>query len=387
MQTFNYNNPIRVHFGDGVLDKELPAELSRYGKRVMLAYGHGSIKKSGLYNRLVAMLQTAGKEVVDFSGIMSNPTYDKVQEGARIAKEKHVDFILAVGGGSVSDCCKVVAAQAKTDDDLWQMEYQEHRTPTDFLPLGVIVTAGGTGSEENAGAVITNTNTKQKNGMLGALADFAILDPSLTRTLPMGQVVSGAFDTLSHCMETYFGKPAATNVSDEVNEAVMRNVIHNLRAIIANPDDDFARGELLWDAALAEDGSLKRGKQTDFQCHMLEHQLGAYTDCNHGRGLAVLHPVLYRHLYQAASEKFARFAREVWHVSAERKSDEQVAREGIDALAAFIKEIGLPSRLSDMGIHLSDDERQAIAKSTIITPGCCRQLTPDELNQILKEAE
>ena len=145
MQTFNYNNPIRVHFGNGVLEKELPAELSRYGKRVMLAYGHGSIKKSGLYNRLVAMLQAAGKEVVDFAGIMSNPTYDKVQEGARIAKEKHVDFILAVGGGSVSDCCKVVAAQAKTDDDLWQMEYQEHRMPTDFLPLGVIVTAGGTG--------------------------------------------------------------------------------------------------------------------------------------------------------------------------------------------------------------------------------------------------
>ncbi len=385
----NYNNPIRVHFGDDVLDKELPAELRRYGRRVMLAYGHGSIKKSGLYDRLVAMLKAAGKEVIDFAGIMSNPTYDKAQEGARIAKENHVDFILAVGGGSVSDCCKVVAAQAKTDEDLWEMEYQEHRMPTDFLPLGVVVTAGGTGSEENAGAVITNTNTntKQKNGMLGALADFAILDPSLTRTLPMGQVVSGAFDTLSHCMETYFGKPTATNVSDEVNEAVMRNVIHNLRAIIANPDDDFARGELLWDAALAEDGSLKRGKQTDFQCHMLEHQLGAYTDCNHGRGLAVLHPVLYRHLYQTAPEKFARFAREVWHIAVEDKADEQMAEEGINALAAFIQEIGLPSHLSDMGISLTDEERRAIAESTFIMPGCCRQLSPDELEKIFKEAE
>lgn len=387
MQSFNYNNPIRVHFGNGALEKELPAELSRYGKRVMLAYGHDSIKKSGLYNRIVEMLQAAGKEVIDFTGIMSNPTYDKVQEGALIAKEKNVDFILAVGGGSVSDCCKVVAAQAKTDKDLWEMEYSEHRMPTDFLPMGVVVTAGGTGSEENAGAVITNTTTKQKNGMLGALADFAILDPSLTRTLPMRQVISGAFDTLSHCMETYFGKPIATNVSDEINEAVMRNVIKNLRTIIAHPDDDFARGELLWDAALAEDGSLKRGKQTDFQCHMLEHQLGAYTDCNHGRGLAVLHPVLYRHLYQTAPGKFARFAREVWHIADEGKTDEQVAKEGIDALAAFIKEIGLPSRLSDMGINLANDVRRAIAQSTIITPGCCRQLALSEIEQILKEAE
>ena len=379
MNRFDYEYPVRIHFGQGCFEESLKKELPKYGETVMLAYGGGSLKQTGLYDRFVAILTEAGKTVVDFAGIMPNPTYAKVLEGARLAREQKVDFILAVGGGSVSDCCKIVSAQAQLDSDIWDYEYTEHKTPTDFIPLGVVVTASGTGSEQNNGAVITNEEKKQKSPLWGCFADFAILDPNLTKTVPMLQVISGAFDTLSHCMETYFGHPHATNLSDEINEAVQRSVIANLKAIAANPDDDHARSELMWASAMGENGILKLGKQTDFQCHMLEHQLGAYTDCNHGQGLAVLHPTLYRHIYKSAPDKFTRWAQEVWLV--------QNAEDGIDALEDLIRTVGLPTTLTEMGITLDDATRRAIAESTIITPGCCKQMEPDELYEILKECE
>ena len=379
MNRFDYHFPIRIHFGQGCFEETLKKELSKYDKTVMLAYGGGSLKHTGLYDRIVALLTEAGKTVVDFAGIMPNPTYKKVQEGARIAREQKVDLILAVGGGSVSDCCKIISAQARLDADIWDYEYSERKLPTDFIPMGVVVTASGTGSEQNNGAVITHEERKQKSALWGAFADFAILDPDLTKTVPMRQVVSGAFDTLSHCMETYFGNPHATNVSDEINEAIQRNMIQNLRAIIANPDDDHARSELMWDSAMGENGILKLGKQTDFQCHMLEHQLGAYTDCNHGQGLAVLHSVLYKHIYKNAPEKFNRWAQEVWSL--------RNAEEGIDALEKFIREVGLPTKLSEMGLKLDEDTTRAIAESTVITLGCCKQLTAEELCEILNECK
>lgn len=376
MKRFDYEFPVRVHFGQGCFEDSLKKELQKYGKRVMLAYGGGSLKRTGLYDRIVTMLNEAGKTVTDFGGIMPNPTYAKVQEGAKLACEQRVDFILAVGGGSVSDCCKIVSAQAQLDSDIWDYEYAERKIPTEFIPLGVIVTASGTGSEQNNGAVITNEEKKQKSPLWGSFADFAILDPDLTKTVPMKQVISGAFDTLSHCMETYFGHPHTCNLSDRINEAVQRSVIKNLKALIANPDDDFARSELMWASAMGENGILKLGKVTDFQCHMIEHQLGAYTDCNHGQGLAVLHPVLYRHIYKNAEEKFRRWAQEIWLV--------QDADEGIDFLANFIREEGLPTTFTEMGITLDDDIIRAIAESTVITPGCCKQLTADEIVEILE---
>lgn len=379
MKRFNYEFPVRIHFGQGCFEDSLKKELQKYGKRVMLAYGGGSLKRTGLYDRIVTMLNEAGKTVTDFGGIMPNPTYAKVLEGARLAREQDVDFILAVGGGSVSDCCKIVSAQARLDSDIWDYEYAERKIPTEFIPLGVIVTASGTGSEQNNGAVITNEEKKLKSPLWGSFADFAILDPDLTKTVPMKQVISGAFDTLSHCMETYFGHPHTCNLSDRINEAVQRSVIKNLKALIANPDDDFARSELMWASAMGENGILKLGKVTDFQCHMIEHQLGAYTDCNHGQGLAVLHPVLYRHIYKSAEEKFRRWAQEVWLV--------QDADEGIDFLADFIREVGLPTTFTEMGITLDDDTIRAIADSTIITPGCPKQLTAGEIVEILNECK
>ena len=316
----------------------------------------------------------------------NNPTYAKVQEGAKLARENHVDLILAVGGGSVSDCCKVVSAQAKVDEDLWELENIKHTLPTEFIPLGTIVTVFGTGSEMNNGAVITHEEKKIKGALWGAQADFAFLDPTYTLSVPMKQVISGAFDTLSHAMETYFGKPDENNLSDDINEAVMRSVIRNIRVLLTDKDNYEARSELAWASAMAENGILKIGKVTDFQCHMIEHQLGAYTNCNHGAGLAVIHPVLYRHLLPANTARFARFARNVWGIDPAGKSELKLAQAGVEALAAFIKEIGMPTTFAELGIP-ADTDLKAVADSTVLTGGCCKKLSREELLDILNECK
>lgn len=382
MNTFTYSYPVKVYFGEKAAASSLPAELAKVGSNVLLAYGGGSIKKNGVYDELLDILKKAGKSVTEFTGIMSNPTYEKVQEGAALAKEKNIDFILAVGGGSVIDCCKIVSAQAKMDADIWEFEYTEHGSPSDFIPMGAVVTAFGTGAEMNNGAVITNTEKMMKSPLWGAFYDFAILDPAYTMTMPMKQVISGAFDSLSHSMETYMGSPRELNLSDEINEATQRNIIRNIRATIKNPNDIQARSELIWAAAMAENGILKIGKVTDFQCHMLEHQLGAYTDCNHGQGLAVLHPVLYRHMMPEANKQFARLAVNVWGIKPDGKNEETLANDFVDALTLFIKEIGLPTTFAEMGIG-EDTDFKAIADSTILTGGCAKKFTKEELLEVL----
>lgn len=384
MNTFTYSYPVTVYFGEKSAEKNLPKELAKVGDTVMLAYGGGSIKKNGVYDELVGILKAAGKNIIEFTGIMSNPTYEKVQEGAKISRENNVSFILAVGGGSVIDCCKIISAQAKLDKDIWNFEYEEHGQPAEFIPMGAVVTAFGTGAEMNNGAVITNEEKMMKSPLWGAFYSFAILDPACTMTMPMKQVLSGAFDSLSHCMETYMGCPRDVNLSDEINEATQRNIIRNIRATLADPSDIQARSELVWAAAMAENGILKIGKATDFQCHMLEHQLGAYTDCNHGQGLAVLHPVLYRHMVSEASAQFARLAETVWGIDPTGKSEMEIANAFVDLLAAFIKEIGLPTSFTEMNIPADTDFR-AIAETTIRTGGCAKKFTTDELYEILLE--
>ena len=382
MDNFIYQYPIKQYFGAGCAEEAIKTELKKVGENVLLAYGGGSLKRTGLYDKLRTWLEASDKNVTDFGGIMPNPTYAKVQEGAQLVRENNIDFILAVGGGSVIDCCKIVSAQALLDEDIWDMWYVGHRLPTEFISMGAVVTASGTGAEQNNGAVITHEEKKLKQPLFGAFHSFAVLDSDLTKTVPMKQVISGAFDTLSHCMETYMGKPQATNLSDEINEAVMRNVITNLRRLIRNPDDDFARGELMWASAMAENGMLKLGKQTDFQCHMIEHAVGAYTDCNHGQGLAVIHAALYRRLLDAGKEKLARMAETVWGVKG--TTIEETAMRGIEALEAFICEIGLPTHWSEMGIT-DENMLRAAADTCILTPGCCRLLTRDEIFELLME--
>lgn len=383
MESFVYGYPTKNYFGDGAAEQALAAEMPKMGHTVMLAYGGGSLKRTGVYDQLVKTLTDAGKEVVDFGGIMSNPTYEKVQEGACLAREKGVDFILAAGGGSVFDCCKVVSAQAKSALDMHELQYVQHKLPSAFIPMACIVTLSGTGAEQNNGAVITDEERKVKGPYVGAQPEWAALDPALTLTVPAKQFMSGAFDSLSHCMETYFGSPRTENVSDDMNLAVERNIIRNMRRIAADPDDRVARSELVYDSAMGENGVLKIGKTTDFQCHMIQHQYGAYTHSNHGMGLAVIHPALYRHLAPEAPAQFARWAREVWGVT--EKDDLAAALAGIDALASFIREMGLPTSFAEFGTDASDETLRAVADTAILTGGCAKKLSRDEIFEILKE--
>ena len=379
MQKFVYEYATKVYFGEGAAREHLAEAVSGYGKNVMLAYGGGSVKKNGIYDELKTILENAGKTVTDFSGIMSNPTYAKVQEGAKLAKEQKIDFILAVGGGSVIDCCKIVAAQAKTDKDLWEMEMTEHQFPTEVLPMGAVVTASGTGAEMNGGAVITNEEKIIKAGMAAAAPRFAILDPEYTMSLPRMQVISGAFDTLSHAMETYFGNSDQDNVSDDVALAIIRNTVVNMRRLLKNVNDIQARSNLMWDSAMAENGILKVGRVTDFQAHQLEHQLGAYTDCNHGQGLAVIHPAYYRHIVKDAKEKFVRFGKEVFGVES--------AGESVEALAAFIKECGLPTKMGELRskTEITPELLKNVADTCNVIKCNPRELGRDEIYEILME--
>ena len=387
MNNFIFENATKTFFGKGCVKEYLTCLSGHYGENVLLAYGGGSIKKNGVYDEVMESLKKAGKNVIEFAGIMANPTYSKVLEGAKLARDNKVDLVLGVGGGSVMDCCKAISLAAVYNGDIWQ-DFYARVGIIDFepLPLGVIVTVAGTGSEMNGGAVITNEALKIKTGRDYPKCNpkFALLDPTYTYSVPTRQMASGSFDILSHIMEIYFSEPNEDNVSDDIAEALMRNVIRNLRAAIQNPQDYSARSNLMWDAAMAENRIIKLGKQMDFECHNMEHQLGAYTDCNHGEGLAVLHPVYYRHICEKGTAKFARFAAEVWKISAEEKTEMELAEAGIDALADFIKEIGLPTTLRELGVDETTDLK-TIADSCGISQGSYKRMTPEEILEIFHE--
>jgi len=387
MNNFIFENSTKVYFGKGCVKEYLVCLTEKYGERVMLCYGGGSIKKNGIYEEVTEKLKSAGKKVFEFPGIMANPTYRKVLEGAEFAKENEIDVILGVGGGSVMDCCKSISLAARYDGDVWA-DFWARPGIIDFkpLPLGVIVTVAGTGSECNGGAVITNEDLKVKTGRDYPQCNpkFALLDPEYTYSVPEFQMVSGGFDTLSHIMEIYFSEPDEDNVSDDIAEALMKNVIRNLRAAVAGPKDYTARSNLMWDATMAENRIIKLGKKTDFECHQMEHQLGAYTDCNHGAGLAVLHPVYYRHIYRSGIAKFKKFAVNVWGIPADGKSDEEIAGAGVEALADFIKEIGMPATLQELGIDETVDLKE-IADSCAVVPSSYKKMTHEEILEIFQE--
>lgn len=379
MKQFVFSYPTKVYFGEGSAKQALEAELGKVGKTVMLAYGGGSIKRNGIYDEIRNLLEQSQKTVIDFAGIMPNPTYTKVQEGAALARQYGVDFILAVGGGSVIDCCKVISAQALLEEDIWDMEYKKGMFPTKGIPMGAVVTASGTGAEMNAGAVITHEEKIWKGPIFAVCADFAVLDPMYTQSVPAMQVLSGGFDTLSHAMETYLGKSDEDNVSDDIALAVMRNTVVNMRRLLVDMDDMQARSNLMWDSAMAENGILKCGRVTDFQAHQMEHQLGAYTDCNHGQGLAVIHPAYYRHIWKDALEKFQRFATIVFGVD--------TAEEGIDALENFIKECGLPTKMGKLKskVEITPEVLRKVADTCTIIQSNPRKLDREEIYEILLE--
>lgn len=387
MNNFIFENSTKAIFGKGCVKEYLACLVGHYGPNVLLAYGGGSIKRNGVYDEVYEILRTAGKNIYEFSGIMPNPTYAKVQEGAKLVQEKHIDLILAVGGGSVMDCCKAVSMAAAYPGDLWA-DFWARPGVVDFepVPLGIIVTVSGTGSEMNGGAVITSEELKIKTGRdyPKCNAKFALMDPTYTFSVPTFQMVSGGFDTLSHIMEIYFSQPDEENVSDDIAEALMRGVIRDLRAAIKDPTDYTARSNLMWEATMAENRIIKLGKKTDFECHMMEHQLGAYLDCNHGAGLAVLHPVYYRHICEAGASKFARFATRVWGIAPEGKTEAELAHAGVEVLANFIKEIGLPTTLRELGVTEATPLKE-IADSCPLAPGSYKKMTHEEILEIFQE--
>ena len=380
MNNFTFYSPTLFSFGDGE-EKNTGALVRRFGgTRVLLVTGGGSVRRNGAYDAVTASLEAAGIPFAELSGVQANPRSGKVYEGIDIVRRTGADFLLAVGGGSVIDCCKIICAQAVTDEELWDLEMVQHKAPSvPPIPLGAVVTASGTGAEMNGGAVITNEEAKIKGGMFAAAPRFAILDPEYTMSLPRMQVLSGAFDTLSHAMETYFGRSDRDNVSDEVALAVMRSTVVNMRTLLKDLNDYTVRSNLMWTSAMAENGILKVGRVTDFECHQIEHQLGAYTDCNHGQGLAVLHPAYYRHIVKDAPEKFAKLGKVVFDVDG---SD-----GAVDALAAFIQECGLPTRLAELRskAEITPELLRQVADSTNLLPNGPRQLTHDEVYEILKE--
>ncbi len=385
MNNFIFQNATKVYFGKGCVKEYLACLVKPY-QTVMLAYGGGSVKRNGVYDEVAGILRGEGKKLAEFSGIMANPTYRKVLEGAKLARENRVEMILGIGGGSVMDCCKAVSLAARYEGDIWDDYWARPGViKEDPLPLGVIVTVAGTGSECNGGAVITNEEKKVKTGRDYPKLNpkFALMDPAYTYSVPVRQMVSGGFDILSHIMETYFSEPNEDNVSDDIMEALMKSVIRNLRAAVRDPHDYTARSNLMWDSTMAENRVIKMGKKCDFQCHNMEHQLGAYTDCNHGCGLAVLHPVYYRHIYQDGLPKFVRFAENVWGIAREGRSDEELALAGIEALAAFIRELVLPATLKELGADR--EQLPEIAASCGISAGSYRQLTHEEILEIFAE--
>ena len=386
MYNFIYENKTKVFFGRGCVKEFLTCLIKDYDT-ILIGYGQGSVKRNGIYDEVLGILMKEGKNVVEFPGIMPNPTYQKVLEGVKLVRDHQVEMILGIGGGSVMDCCKAVALAARYKEDAWE-NFWERKGIIDFdpVPVGVIPTTAGTGSECNGAAVITNEEKKVKIGYdyPKCNPDFALMDPAYTFSVSREQMISGAFDSLSHIMETYFSGPDRDNVSDDVAEALMRNVVRNLRDAVKEQEDYTARSNLFWDSTLSENRLIKLGKKGDFGCHLMEHQLAAYTDCNHGEGMAVLHPVYYRHIYRDGLKKFVRFARNVWEISGEGKSEEALAEAGIDALADFIREIGLPATLRELGMK---DRKQLgeIAESCHFSPGSYRKMTSGEILEIFQE--
>lgn len=382
---FTYKNPTTIYFGKGSLDN-LKTELADYGDTVMLAYGKGSIKKTGLYDKVMAVLEDSGKKVVELEGIMANPTYEKVKEGADLVKENDVDLILAVGGGSVIDCAKGISVSAYCEEDAWTKYWLQFK-PVDnmIVPVASILTLAGTGSEMNGGSVITNDDMKLKMGRVfpaDVNPKFSILNPEYTYSLPEYQMVSGIFDMMSHLMEVYFsGEDDVT--SDYLIEGLLRSIIHSAKIAVTEPENYEARSNLMWSSTLAMNPIMGLSKPSDWQVHMIEHQLGAYTDCAHGMGLAAVSLPYYRYIYKFGLDKFVRFATQVWGISEEDKTKEEVALAGIDALEAFCKESGIVLNLKELGA--TEEMLPLIANSTVIL-GAYKKLTSEEILEILKTA-
>lgn len=381
---FSFQNPTRIHFGRTALT-HLPEELAKVGTNILLTYGKNSIKKMGLYDEVTRILKECGKHVVELPGINSNPRYSQVLEGSRLARENHVDLILAVGGGSVVDCSKGISVSAYCEGDPWTRYWENGEPVTNkIVPVASILTMTGTASEMNSGSVITNEDKKLKIGRVFPLADvtpiFSILNPEYTYSVPKYQMVSGIFDIFSHLMEQYFSGDDDC-VSDYLLEGDMLALISAARKAVKDQNDYEARSNIMWCATMGLNKILALSKTQDWEVHMIEHQLGAYTDCAHGIGLAIISIPYYRHIYKYGLPRFVRYAQNIWKVDPKGKTDEQIALEGIQCLSDFIAEMGIPQTLREVGA--TEDMLPLIAESTIKCGGY-HVPTTEEVLDILK---
>ena len=381
---FCYHNPTKLYFGEDSLNC-LKDELKNYGENILLVYGGCSIKKSGLYDEITAILKECGKRVSEVPGVMPNPTVEKLREGVSIARESKTDFILAVGGGSVCDYSKAVSVSVHCDEDPWDKYYIRFEEPTcEIVPVGCILTMAGTGSEMNGGAVITNHEQHLKIGHVfgdDVMPKFSVLNPRYTMTLPKYQMVAGIYDIMNHICEQYFSGED-DNTSDYISEGLMRGLIHASRIAVNDPQNYEARSNIMWTATWALNTLVSRGKSTDWMVHMLGQSVGAYTDATHGMTLAAVSIPYYRFIMPYGIKKFARFATEVWGISADGKTDEQLADEGLTAMEGWMRELGLVMKISELGA--TEDMIEGIADGTLILDGGYKVLSRDEIISVLR---
>ena len=383
---FSYCNPTKLYFGEKALSN-LSTELKKYGKNVVLIYGGGSIKKNGIYDEVVAILKAEEKNVAEIAGVMPNPTIEKLYEGVEIAKNHHADFLLAVGGGSVCDYAKAVSVSVHCDEDPWQKYYIKFDEPAcEIVPVGCVLTMVGTGSEMNAGSVITNHKEKLKIGHVFAdekiMPRFSILNPRYTMTLPHYQMVAGIYDIFNHICEQYFSGED-DNTSDYISEGLMKSVIHSSRIANKNPEDYEARSNIMWTATWALNTLVAKGKSTDWMVHMLGQSVGACTDATHGMTLAAVSLPYYKNIMPYGIAKFVRFAKNVWNVDSTGKTDEEVALEGLAAMENWMKELGLVMNITDLGA--TKEMLPDLVKGTRILSGGYKVLDAGEVEKILLE--
>ncbi len=386
LENFTYCNPTKLYFGDDSLEC-LNEELPKYGQNVVLIYGGGSIKKNGIYDAVVEILKKNHKDVVEISGVMPNPTLAKLYEGVEIARNHNADLLLAVGGGSVCDYSKAVAVSIHCEEDPWEKYFIRFEEPDcEIVPVGCVLTMVGTGSEMNAGSVITNQDTKQKIGHVFAsenvMPRFSILNPNYTMTLPKYQMVAGIYDIFNHICEQYFSGED-DNTSDYISEGLMRSLIHSSRIANQNPKDYEARSNIMWTATWALNTLVACGKSTDWMVHMLGQAVGGYTNATHGMTLAAVSLPYYRYIMPYGLAKFKRFAMNVWEVEAEGKTDQQIAEEGLSKMECWMKELGLVMNLSEL--EVSEDMIEGIADVTLFMNGGYKVLDRDEVIEIYKK--
>ena len=383
---FTYSNPTKLYFGENALDN-LASELKNYGKNVLFCYGGGSIKKNGIYDKVVKILNECGKTIIEDGGVMPNPTSEKLVDGCKKAREGKADFILAVGGGSVCDYAKAVSVSVHCTEDPWDKYYlRMEDVDNDIIPVGCVLTMVGTGSEMNGGSVITNHEQKLKIGHVfgdNVFPKFSILNPTFTYTLPKYQMVAGFYDIMSHIPEQYFSGED-DNTSDYIMEGLLKSLIHSSRIAIDNPTDYEARSNIMWIATWALNTLVACGKTTDWMVHMLGQSVGAYTDATHGMTLAAVSIPYYKFIMPYGLAKFKRYAVNVWNVLPDGKTDEEIALEGLSRMESWMKEIGLIMNIRDLGV--TDDMIDGIAKGSFIMDGGYKVLNHDEIVSILKES-